>query len=130
PKVNTKVVYHGFTQIAGAKVDYAHHGPGPGRLHWTKGNAARSYLRSILMDDISKGREPADLIIRGHYHEFVREWATYQGKCGWMVIMLSICYMGDSREQTMKAHYYIAPGTVAFEIIEGKIINMYPFIKT
>lgn len=129
PKIDIRVVYHGLMPIAGTTLDYAHHGPGPGKLHWAKGNAARSYLKSMMMDDIRYGRRPADVVIRGHYHEFVREWATYQDASSWMVIMPPLCFMGDFGEQAMKSHYYIAPGSVAFELINGKVHDIYPFIK-
>lgn len=129
PRVETKVVYHGFTKIADAAIDFSHHGPGPGRLHWSKGNTARNYLKSMLMDDVSRNRPTANLVLRGHYHEYIREWATYRGKSAWIVIMPPMCFMGDYGEQAMKSHYYIAPGTVAVEIINGNIVEIYPFVS-
>lgn len=130
PKLDVRVVYHGQMCVEGVRVDYAHHGPGVGGSPWTKGNSLRTYLRKMLMDDVARNRPTSDLVLRGHYHEYVREWTSYQDHSTWGIIMPPMCFPGDYAQQAMKSLIYVSPGTVAIEIINGRVHDIYPFTKT
>lgn len=70
PLRDIRSLYHGLVDVGGVVVDYAHHGPGPGIRDWTQGNQLRYYLKSLVATEVKRGREPARLVIRGHYHRF------------------------------------------------------------
>jgi len=76
PAVDTKPLYHAsiaFKSQGGQVVDCAHHGPFPGGRAWLKGNGARYYLKSAMMEELVDGQEPPRVYARAHYHEWVRE---------------------------------------------------------
>ena len=125
PKKDIDVISHGLVSIAGIRIDYAHHGPHPGNLIWTRGNTARSYLRNYMMTELSLGNKPADLVLRGHFHEYVKEVFTltwngidYEST---LIVMPPLCMMGSFARQATRSQFSIAPGVVAVEVINGKI---------
>ena len=76
PKVDCKPLYHAsiaLTRQKGQVIDLAHHGPFPGGRAWLKGNSARYYLRSAMMDELVDGHAPPRVYARAHYHEWLRE---------------------------------------------------------
>jgi len=76
PKVDTRPLYHASIALDrqdGQVIDCAHHGPFPGGRKWLKGNSARYYLRSAMMEELVDGEVPPRLYARAHYHEWVRE---------------------------------------------------------
>jgi len=76
PKVDCKPVYHLLATLTGQNgqvIDVAHHGPFPGGRKWLRGNGARYYLRSAMMEELVDGQTPPRLYARAHYHEWVRE---------------------------------------------------------
>ena len=92
--VSTMVADHYLLHINGMTVDAAHHGPTGGSRNWLKGNEARYYLRSLMMDEFMAGRIPPRLILRGHYHEYIREELTikHEGKWYTSTIIISPSY--------------------------------------
>lgn len=130
PKLNIRVMYHGLCELSGVQIDFAHHGPTVGRLPWTKGNGVRNYLKAMLQDDFNHGRPLPDLVLRGHYHEYVKEWGGFNDHEAWMVVMPPMSLLGDFGTQAMRSINYVAPGTVAFEIINGHLHNIHPFTRT
>jgi len=133
-KKDIDVVSHGLVDIAGVRIDYSHHGPNPGNLVWTKGNVARSYLRNYMMTELSLGNRPADLVLRGHFHEYVKEWCsmTWQGVEyeSTLIIMPPLCMMGAFARQATRSAFSIAPGVIACEIISGHLYKTYAFISS
>ena len=133
PKKDIDVVGHGLIDIAGVKIDYSHHGPHPGTMMWTKGNVARSYLRNYMMTELSLGNKPADLVLRGHYHEYVKEWCgiTWEGVDyeSTLIIMPPLCMMGSFARQATRSSFSISPGVVAVEIYDRHIHKTYSFIQ-
>lgn len=136
PKKNIKTLYHGLAEVgeSGFFVDYAHHGPFFGSRNWLRGNTARLYLQSLMLDDLDAGDCPANLVLRGHYHTFVKTWfgitrnhVEYES---WLTILPSLCLLGDYATQASQSVNRVSPGMVAFEIINGKLHGIYPFIKT
>ncbi len=133
-KKDIDVISHGLIDIAGVKIDYAHHGPSTGNLMWTKGNVARSYLRNYMMTELSLGNRPADLVLRGHYHEYVKEWCgiswngiDYEST---LIVLPPLCLMGSFSRQATRSQFSISPGVIAMEIINGQIIKTFKFTET
>ena len=131
PKKNIDVVSHGLIDIAGIKIDYAHHGPHPGTMMWTRGNVARSYLRNYMMTELSLGNKPADLVVRGHYHEYVKEWCgiSWEGVDyeSTLIIMPPLCMMSSFARQATRSSFSISPGVIAIEVINGRMLASYKF---
>lgn len=134
PKKDIRTVYHGLAKIAGLTVDYAHHGPTTGSRNWLKGNEARYYMKSLVQDEIDLGNTPPDLILRGHYHEYVEEYlvklfqgARYKVQLN---IVPSYCGIDDYSRKITKSKYILHLGMVAYEIIDGKILDTYPLFET
>jgi hypothetical protein len=133
PKVVINVDYHGLLDIDSFIVDTAHHGPNTGGRNWLQGNVARLYLKSMMMDDLDAGEIPANLVLRGHYHSFVQEWCsiTRMDKLykSWIVVMPPLCLPSAYTHKATKSIYRITSGVVAFEIINGRLYETYPFVS-
>ena len=127
PAVDIKPVSHGMATVGGLRVDYAHHGPSPGIRFWTRGWAAERHLRDRMMTELSAGRKPPDLYLRGHVHE--RTWVTQRLYWGdaWheshLVVVPSMCGVGAYARQIMKSVYLSTNGGVLFEVWNGKIVD-------
>jgi hypothetical protein len=133
PKKQIYVDYHGLITIDAFTIDAAHHGPHPGTRNWLQGNVARYYLKSMMMDDLDAGDVPANLVLRGHFHSYVREWCsvsrmgtTYES---WIVVMPSLCLLGDYGHKATRSIYRLSPGVVAFEVINGRLHQTYSFTQ-
>jgi hypothetical protein len=134
PKRDIEVVDHGLVDIFGLTVDYAHHGPSPGSREWTTGNSARSYALSKMMEEIRYDEEPPKLMLRSHYHKYVREVVVLQfGRREYemtMVVTPSLCLLGGFNRMVTKSISRVRNGIVSFEIINGSIYKVHPFLKT
>ena len=135
PNLNIRTIRHGRAQINRMVVDYAHHGPGPGIREWTRGNVARLYLRHRMMKKIMGRREPADLYLRGHYHHFVNvsdsihteDDRYYDAR---LVVLPSMCGIGCHAVQATKSVDSVTYGSVLFEIVNGKILEIHKLFMT
>jgi hypothetical protein len=134
PKKDIRTIYHGLAKIAGIAVDYTHHGSGTGSRNWLKGNEFRYYLKSLIQDEIDLGNTPPDLIIRGHFHEYIEEYVIklFMGKRYKVQgnIIPSYCGIDDYARQVTKSKYILHHGMVCYEIIDGKILDTYPMFNT
>jgi hypothetical protein len=134
PKKDIRTIYHGLAKIGGITVDYTHHGPGTGGRNWLKGNIARYYLRSLVQDEIDLGNTPPDLVIRGHYHEYIEEHLVklFMGKRYkvQLNIIPSYCGIDSYARQITKSVYVLHHGMVAYEIVDGKILDTLPLFNT
>lgn len=134
PKKSIEVIDHGLLDIDNCLIDYSHHGPNVGNFVWTKGNSLRSYLRNYMLTEIELGNHPADLVLRGHFHDYTREWLeiSWGGNYfeSWLVVMPPLCLMSGYSRQSTKSKFLVSPGVIAVEIIDGKIAKIYPFIDT
>jgi len=133
PKKDIRTLYHGLAKIAGITVDYAHHGPTTGSRNWLKGNEVRYYMKSLMQDEIDLGNIPPDLILRGHFHEYIEEYYVklFKGQRykTEMCITPSYCGIDDYARQVTKNIYILHHGMVAYEIVDGKILDTYPFFN-
>jgi len=131
--LDLKVLYHGLADIRGVRVDYAHHGPSAGIRDWTRGNVARLYLRSLINSDIKEGKDPPDLVIRGHYHQYHREILEERYNGRWhqsqLLILPSYCGMDDFGRKATRSKAYQHHGMVAFEVIDGELGRMLRLVN-
>lgn len=134
PEKDIRSLYHGLADVSGVSVDYAHHGPGPGIRDWTQGNQLRYYLKSLVATEVKRGRDPARLVVRGHYHRFWPE--TIHEEIGGrfrqfdIVLLPSYCGMGDHGHQATRSQYLQQHGLVCVEIAYGQIVEIHPFVET
>jgi len=123
--VDITIVHHGLLEIDGVLIDYAHHGPFGGSRNWLRGNEARYYLRSIVMDDIQAGIKPPNLILRGHYHIALKEYLSFtiagQEHEAWIVICPALCLIDGWVRRITKNIFMINNGIVLFEIRDGDL---------
>lgn len=85
PAKAVRSAYHLRLEYYGTLLDFAHHGPGPGKRIWTYGNELRSYARTILLDAlIARSTDQSvrlpDAIIRSHVHHRTHETIHDYGK--------------------------------------------------
>jgi hypothetical protein len=134
PKKDIRTIFHGLAKIGGIRVDYTHHGPTTGSRNWLKGNIARYYMRSIIEDELDFGNTPPDLIIRGHYHEYIEEYLVkmFQGVRHkvQLNIIPSYCGIDSFARQITKSAYILQHGMVCYEIVDGKILDTIPLMNT
>lgn len=119
--IKTTVCRHGALDMDGVVIDYAHHGPGPGIRNWTRGNVARHYLRSLMLDEIEDGNEPPGLVLRGHFHTPVEEVVLIRRRESRLVVMPSFCGLSDFAQQATKSTYRITNGGMFFHVDDGVI---------
>jgi len=134
PKKDIRTINHGLAKVAGISVDYTHHGPGTGGRNWLKGNNARYYLKSLIQDEIDMGNTPPDLIIRGHFHEYIEEHIVklFMGKRykSQLNVIPSYCGIDSYARQITKSTYILQHGMVCYEIVDGKILDTIPMFNT
>jgi len=132
PRKDIDVINHGLVSVNGVIMDYSHHGPNVGNFLWTKGNSLRSYLRNYILTEIELGNRPADLVVRGHFHDYTREWLelSWGGDYfeSWLIVMPPLCLMSGYARQSTKSKFTVSPGVIAVEIIDNKIVKIHPFI--
>lgn len=134
PKIDIKTTYHGLSNVGGVTIDHAHTGPPPGRRAWLAGNEARLYLRSLMMAEIIQQRKPPDLVMRGHFHTFVKEFLqlnSFMGKVeSWFISCPSLCLLGDFGTAATKSTPTVTNGMVVVEIIDGRISQIKEYLRT
>jgi hypothetical protein len=130
PKKSISALYHGLFSIDGFTVDVAHHGPAVGMRQWTKGNMMRYYLKSIINDALDSGFPVADLTLRAHYHTPHIEAVTRGFRQYWIAVTPSYCGLAAHGIQATRSEFQLSNGLLAFEIIDGKLVQTYPFFET
>lgn len=125
-----QALYHGLADVDGVVFDLAHHGPFPGSRNWLVGNVARFYLRDLMMNDLAAGRVPPRVVVRGHYHTYVHEYLEREtstgAHCADLVIMPSLCGLGDYGHKSTRSTAYQTQGIMLFEIIDGDLGRIVP----
>jgi hypothetical protein len=130
PDANIAALYHGLADVDGVSVDYAHHGPFPGSRDWLMGNVAGYYLRDLMIREIKAGRKPPDLVLRAHYHAYVRVIQIIDDYESMLVVSPSMCALSDHGHQATRSQHQVTNGIVAFEIVDGKIYKTHKLAKT
>jgi hypothetical protein len=131
PELDIRPVYHGLLKTNGVLIDYAHHRPTTGVRNWLRGNEARYYLRSLMMDEINSGKTPPHIVLRGHYHDYIKEYLSIRTNGheyeSWITIIPSMDFLGDFARQVSKSPFKVTNGIVTYEIIDGRIYDIHYF---
>ncbi len=134
PKIDIGTVYHGLINHDGFVIDYAHHGPNTGSRKWLEGNEMRLYLRSIMLSEILNGNKPPNLVIRGHYHVYHREFLEIDSNGqtfeSWMVLLPGFTFKDDYTRRATRSVPTQNFGMLAFEVIDGHLFKVHKFMKT
>lgn len=134
PNKDIRVLHHGLAEVGGLMIDYAHHGPFYGSRTWLRGNVARYYLQSLMIDELMAGRRPADLYWRAHVHNWVRETVTVSiGELDYtstILITPSYCMVGEHGHKVTRSVGSITNGMAAVEIVNGKLVEIHRLTKT
>jgi len=135
-KIDIESTPHGLVTLDGVVIDYAHHGPSAGTYPWTKGNVARSILRSIMIDSIDNSVAVPRMILRGHRHMYVHETlripyaenGLIKEHQSDLILLPSFCGMTHYARQASKSQSYLRCGMVAFVLEEGHITKIEKMI--
>lgn len=133
PKLSINIASHYLLDVGGFLIDVAHHGPGPGKRAWLRGNEFSIYLRSILMDDIALNPDKMpNIVLRAHKHEFTRGIGFYQGGGKYYelpgIITPPFCFIGDHAQKTENSPSRMNMGMIAIEVINGQFHKLHPFV--
>ena len=132
PDRSVAEVRHALLLVDGVGIDCAHHGPGPGGRQWLTGNQARYYAKSLMNDDLVLGRTPPRVIVRSHYHTFIRETVRVHGArevVTDVIVTPAYCGMTEYATQATRSAYLISCGLVALEIVDGALREIHPFVR-
>ncbi len=127
--IDVGALYHGLGQVEGLNVDYAHHGPGAGIRSWLSGNNVRFYLRDFMLRSILNGEKPPDLILRHHTHQLCDETVSLGDHVSRIVVVPSLCGLGDYGRKVTRSAFELVNGMVAFEVVNGKIMDTKMLMK-
>jgi len=134
PKIDIAAYHHDLLDVNGFTIDCAHHGPYTGSRNWLKGNVAKLYLQSLMEDEIGLGNIPPKMVLRGHYHEYVKVW---HGKKqdgyyfeSWLIVAPPLSLLSDWGRQATQSAYILSPGLLALEVIDGRLYETHFFGKT
>jgi len=135
PDVDTRPLYHASIALkrqGGQVIDCAHHGPFPGGRAWLKGNGARYYLRSAMMEELVDGQTPPRLYARAHYHEWVRETVRVRSNgqdiIGDLVITPSYSGIDDYVRRATRSKRKIDHGLVVC-VFDGGLREIVPLYR-
>lgn len=128
-EIDVQEVKHARSDIAGALIDYTHHGPHPGKRDWTRGNVARFYLRDFMNLEIRMGNIPPQLLLRAHYHQYVRETLEVENYTSTLIVLPSYDGMSEYAEQRLQGEFMLVNGMILFEVIDGRIKDIKKLIQ-
>lgn len=123
------VVQHGLMKVGNLKLDLSHHGPSGGIREWTKGNVLRLYTRSLMLRELDRGRQPADIMARGHYHTYVPETVTIRrnGRTHrtHALILPSFSFMDSYARKVTQSRETVTVGMVLVEVVDYRVVAIY-----
>lgn len=128
---DVELVWHGVATVDGVTIDYSHHGAGIGIRDWLKGNQIRYYVKSIMSEDLKRGKTPPRLMLRGHYHAY--HWETTRERIGDKfvttdyVLVPSLCGMGAFATQVTGSKHLIQNGSILLEI-DGDKFHIHDWV--
>lgn len=127
--------HHMIFDLYGVRFDIAHHGVNNSAREWLEGNTLRYYMRDLTSRHLKNGDKPSDIILRGHYHDRkIEVWIEHlKDKTVW--VWGAICpayalFMDDYTLKATKSKPYMTAGTLAVEIIDGKIKDIHDLVHT
>lgn len=130
PGASVQAMYHGLLDVDGVTFDVSHHGPYPGSREWLRGNVARLYLVDLMMREIAHGNVPPRVVVRSHYHSFVRVEAEVGPHRSVLYVLPSYTMVGDYNHQSAHSPDRITNGMLALEVGDGDILREHRLMKT
>jgi hypothetical protein len=132
---DVRAMPHALLNINGFKIDYAHKGPYPGSRKWLEGNVARLYLIDYMMRELIEfDRDPADLLLRAHYHEpvEVRHAMRFQGgkKRSMLLITPSMKFPSDYAKTVTQNRFSATVGMNMIEVVNNRILEIHDRFTT
>lgn len=127
---SVQAMYHGLLEVGGVTFDVAHHGPYPGSREWLRGNVARLYLVDLMLREIANGNTPPRVVVRSHYHSFVRVEAEVGMHRSVLYVLPSYAMVGDYTHQAARSPDRITNGMLALEVGEGEILREHRLMET
>lgn len=128
PDIQVDLAYHKVFYTGGGCtpfLDASHHGPTPGIYIHTAGNVARNHLRNLMLQEILSRNAPAKYYLRGHFHQYQREFAEVGEYYSQMILLPSLTGANEYAQKAGKSPAYIGAGGV---IIQGD--NVTKVIQT
>lgn len=132
---DVKAMPSSLLSIGGFKIDYAHQGPYPGSRKWLEGNVARLYLIDYMMRELIEfGREPADLLLRAHYHEPVEVTHSMRFQGGkhraMLLISPSMKFPSEYAKKATQNRFSATIGMSMIEVVNNKILDIHDKFTT
>lgn len=132
--IDCACAHHAVFSVDGVTFDVSHHGAHPGSRFWLKGNVAGLHLKDRVLLDRSLCAEPSRVYVNAHYHtyqpaDYRWEWG---GKFGvsTVVILPSLSGMTQYARQSTRSVPTLTNGLVAFEIVDGRLVEIHPLMET
>lgn len=116
-------------EVQGIKFMLQHKGPSPGIYRHTKGNVMRAMLRDAYFATLEQSREPADIYLWGHYHEYVPESLMTKDKELYGYILPAWCVANEYALTHVKNLELSDIGMIYFVIEDGRW-ELKTFIKS
>ena len=84
---------------------------------------------------LKRGEAPPNLVLRAHFHEYVRtqrieQWGNNDEYISTLVTLPCYCGMGDNAVRASRSRDFIQIGMCAFEIVNGKLLDVHRFFET
>ena len=134
PDINCEMVTQGLGTINEVGIEYFHKGPYMGSAHHLMGNIAHQFLRNRMTQELLSGNIPPRLYGSGHWHEWIYVTETISVKekdyTSSLFIMPSFNFPNLYTVAQTRGKSRFIHGIVAFEIIDGMLINYKRFTKT
>lgn len=127
--IDVRSYYQAQCTVLDKTIDIAHHGPPTGRRVWLTGNEARYYLRSIMLGDLTHGKIPPDVVLRGHRHVYIDEIVREGDYKSRIIIAPPLCLPGEYAIQVAQSFGKATVGMIALEIEDGKTVNTFEFTQ-
>jgi len=134
PQIDIKTVAHSKLSIHGVSLDVTHHGPVPGYRQWLEGNAARYYLRDLMLKELSLGQTPPHVVIRAHRHTWIPEerlrlWRQDRTCESVLILLPAMCGLTAHARNVMQSPFILTLGCVALEILDGQVGRILPLVR-
>lgn len=130
-----RLVRHGKSNVGGAIVDFAHHGPlGESIRDWLDGRQMRYYLDDLFYKSLRYETDLPTIVLRGHVHTRSEEWAIkFMGDKRLKMLgctLPSMQLLTDYAEKVTRSEEWVTNGVLAIEVIEGQPNEAFWFTET
>jgi hypothetical protein len=123
-KIGPLSTYHLSLNAGGVLLDISHQGPNAGSRMWTKGNGARSYARTIILDALVLHQKPPDVIVRSHYHKKLHETLREYGHKTEMIVSPAWQWMTSYAFQVASFENVADIGGILISIDNGAVSDI------